>query len=65
MPVRLPVSLWPGDRPVVSGADLEDRVDAALPADGPRYVDPAAVFALYRIQEQIIWRLRVLQVDPR
>ena len=34
MPVRLPVSLRPADRPVESGADLEGRVDAARPADG-------------------------------
>ena len=65
LPVLLLVCLRPGDRLVESGTDLEGRVDAALPVYGPRYVDSAAVVALNRIQEQITWRLRVLQVDPR
>lgn len=45
LPVRLRVCLRPGDRPIESGTDLEGRVDAALPVDGPRPVDPAAVVA--------------------
>ena len=42
LPVRLQVCHRPGDYPVKSGTDLESRVDAALPVDGPRHVDPAA-----------------------
>ena len=46
LPVRLPVCLLPGDRPAETGTELECRIDAALPVDGPRHVDPAAIVAL-------------------